>query len=190
MNAPRSVVLLDEIEKAHPRVWNTFLQVFDAGRLSDSRGMTADFSHTVIVMTSNIGASTFSSTNLGFGSSERDNHVDESRVLAAVKEVMAPELVNRLDAVVVMRPLSLEAIRGIAAKEVGAAVDKLTERGYELAVEDAVIDLLATTGYDSAYGARHLQRNIEKILLQPLVNCGPGRLVARVDGQVVTWAQA
>ncbi|GED95962.1 AAA family ATPase [Gordonia crocea] len=167
-NRPRCVVLLDEIEKAHPVVWNVFLQVFDAGRLSDSRGVTADFRDAVVVMTSNIGVREANSKPLGFGAAAG---VERSRELAlgALKDTMPPELLNRIDEVAQFEELSLAAITEIARDEVDRAIDMLASRGWTVGVDDEVIDWLATTGYDPAYGARHLQRNIERRLLSDLV---------------------
>lgn len=185
--APRSVVLLDEIEKAHPTIWNTFLQVFDAGRLTDGRGTTADFSQAIVIMTSNIGATAFSQGALGFAGESQKTIADEAKVRDAVKQTMAPELLNRLDAVVVFRPLSARAIHDIARKEVSAVSDSMISRGYHLDVSDEIVELVATTGYDPAYGARHLLRNIESMLLQQLVDHQPNRLRAVRDGDTVVW---
>lgn len=187
LSRPNAVVLLDEIEKAHRTIWNAFLQVFDAGRLSDARGNVADFSNTIIVMTSNLGADAFGREAIGFGGQEALGAQAENRVLATVREVMAPELVNRLDAVVVFQQLSEAAIHDIARKEIAAACDRLAERGYLLTVEPDAVDLIATTGYDPTYGGRHLQRNIERLLLQPLVAEGGRRLTATASGDHITW---
>ncbi|MFC0316516.1 AAA family ATPase [Gordonia phosphorivorans] len=165
---PRCVVLLDEIEKAHPTVWNTFLQVFDAGRLTDSRGTTADFADAVIVMTSNLGVREAQSKAVGFGNV---NTASRSRSLAqdALEKAMPPELLNRIDEIAQFEPLTPEAIAQIAEVEVAAAIDMLTGRGWTFTVDADVIAWLATTGYDPAYGARHLHRNIERRLLADLV---------------------
>ncbi|WP_290705950.1 AAA family ATPase [Gordonia sp. UBA5067] len=165
---PRCVVLLDEIEKAHPVVWNTFLQVFDAGRLTDSRGVTADFRDAVIVMTSNIGVQEANSRPLGFGTASSPERSREL-ALAALKGTMPPELLNRIDEVAQFAALSPQAIAEIARAEVDSAIDMLAGRGWTVTVDDDVINWLATTGYDPEYGARHLQRNIERRLLADLV---------------------
>lgn len=187
---PDTVLLLDEIEKAHPIVWNTFLQVFDAGRLSDSRGAVADFSSTVVVMTSNLGASSFVGPPVGFAPSMDEQQAADAadeRVLGAVRERMPPELVNRLDEVVVFRPLTVEAIEDIARREVALFRDRVVLRGYRLEIGDEVIKLVATSGYDPAYGARHLQRNIERLLIQPLAVADGHDLRAVVVGGRVVW---
>jgi ATP-dependent Clp protease ATP-binding subunit ClpA len=184
---PDTVVLFDEIEKAHPVVWNTLLQVFDAGRLSDSRGTVADFSSTVIIMTSNLGAGAFKGPSLGFGTTTTSG-LDDERVILAVKQAMAPELINRLDDIVVFHPLTRADIRGIARKEVVLVLDRMSARGYTVSVDDDVIDHIAEVGYDAAYGARHLQRNIERLLLEPLTRANGLNLVARLDGTEIRWS--
>ena len=184
---PQSLVLLDEIEKAHPTVWNAFLQVFDAGRLTDARGNVAKFSNTVVVMTSNLGSEAFRSNPIGFRASEKITDMQANRAIDAVKQTMPPELVNRLDEIIVFNSLSREAIRSIAEQEIGKALQRLGERGYELSVKPVVIEHIADTGYDPAYGARHLQRNIERYLLQSLVGHTPAKLEAVMNAGSVEW---
>ncbi|MDR2379227.1 MAG: AAA family ATPase [Bifidobacteriaceae bacterium] len=181
---PRSLILLDEVEKAHPRVWNLFLQVFDAGRLTDGRGVTADFAETVIVMTSNLGVEEAKSRAIGFG--ESVGQVDDTRLLAAVKERLAPELLNRVDHIVVFRTLDIEAIEEIARSELAALMARLSSAGWVVALAPEVAPWLARTGHDPAYGARHLQRNIEQELLV-LLAAAPTRSlrVDVVDGRLV-----
>jgi hypothetical protein len=184
---PDAVVLLDEIEKAHPAIWNAFLQVFDAGRLSDARGNVADFSQTVIAMTSNLGARAFNAPSVGFRRAEPE--LGDDRVLDAVKQTMVPELVNRIGEIVVFQPHDPLAIERIARKEVASAIDRLAERGYRLTVDDDAVALLARTGYDAAYGARHLQRNIERMLLQPLAGRPQRVLRAAVADDAIAWVE-
>lgn len=159
---PDCVVLLDEIEKAHPVIWNTFLQVFDAGRLTDSRGLTADFANTVIVMTSNLGAAAAASPALGFGSPSASVTLGRQKIMSAVKEAMAPELINRIDEFVVFDPLSVDAIEQIAESELSAVKERLLVNGWTVSYEPEVTRHIASTSYDPAFGARHLQRNIER----------------------------
>jgi ATP-dependent Clp protease ATP-binding subunit ClpA len=183
---PECVLLLDEIEKAHPTVWNTFLQVFDAGRLTDSKGTTVDFSGAVIVMTSNIGAVEAAAAPLGFVTSGADVKLARGRVLRAVKETMAPELVNRIDELVVFDPLSMDAIEEIAVRELAKACHRLAESGWSVRYDDDVVKYLVATGYDPAYGARHLQRNIERLFLGLIAEAGTKRAHVRVaDGELV-----
>ena len=185
-NSPDTVILLDEIEKAHPDIWNTFLQVFDDGRLTDSRGNVASFADTVIVMTSNIGSRAFSQVPTGFVV-DRDPAADDERAREAVREIMRPELVNRLDEIVVFHPLDRATIAAIADKEVGDTVQRLAKRGYALTVTPEVVQFLADEGYDQHYGARHLQRNVEKHLLEPLVRHQPGTYTTTLLDGSVEW---
>jgi len=187
---PETVLLLDEIEKAHPSVWNAFLQVFDAGRLSDSRGNAATFERTVIVMTSNLGASVFASPPVGFAPVQDDLQIaarDSERLLEKVRETLPIELVNRLDEIVVFRPLTEAVIEEIARLEIDRMRTRLAERGYALAISDEVVKLVARTGYDPAFGARHLQRNVERLLLEPLAVTTGRQLAAEVRDDTVVW---
>ena len=187
---PQAVVLLDEIEKAHPVVWNTFLQVFDAGRLTDARGAVADFSQAVIVMTSNLGAEHFGKPAVGFRREDgADTAVD--RVLETLRNRMSPELINRIDEVAVFDPLSEADISKITRLEVNRVAVRLRDRGLLVHVDDPIIDHLALTGYSPAYGARHVQRNIERVLLSSLIGLAPGtwRALLGDDGSV-SWTTA
>ena len=170
---PRSVVLLDEIEKAHPDVWNAFLQVFDAGRLTDAHGETTHFSQTVIVMTSNLGGPEGTRTVPGFGSGSEDPTV---RQLAAIRQVMAPELINRIDEIVFFAPLGLDDLETIAVGELSRLIMRLAAQDWWIEIGPGVARWLAETGYDPAYGARHLQRNLERRLLMRLAG-SPSRHV-------------
>lgn len=183
---PDSLVLLDEFEKAHPRIWNTFLQVFDDGRLTDSMGRTVDFSRTVFVLTSNIGAADAAKSPIGFSRRDGDDGFEE-RIRESTKGTLAPELLNRLDDVVVFRALSEETITEIAHQSIGQLVDTYRTRGFNLEVPQDVIGHIASTGYDPQYGARHLHRNIERLLLEPLIGVSGERLVARLAGNRITW---
>jgi len=185
--SPHSVILLDEIEKAHPTIWNAFLQVFDAGQLSDSRGTVADFADSIIIMTSNLGVSASTGTQLGFGDQKADVARVDSAVLKAVTTSMPPELVNRLDDVIIFSPLSRDVIRGIAYKEISAIFDKLANRGYRLSIDDDALGLVSASGYDVRYGGRHVHRNIEKLLLQPLVTAQLKHARATVTDNEVRW---
>jgi ATP-dependent Clp protease ATP-binding subunit ClpC len=177
---PRCLILLDEVEKAHPRVWNLFLQVFDAGRLTDGRGVTADFAESVIVMTSNLGVQEAKSRAIGFG--EAVGQVDEARLLATVKERMAPELLNRVDQIIVFKALSLDAIEQIARAELTALSARLSSAGWVVTLSPEVAPWLARVGHDPAFGARHLQRNIEQELLVLLADAPTRSLRVDVRG--------
>jgi ATP-dependent Clp protease ATP-binding subunit ClpA len=184
---PESLILLDEIEKSHPTVWNTFLQVFNDGRLTDGQGREADFSRSVVVMTSNLGSENFRRKHpLGFHSGDVTTEAAE-RTLEAVKQAMPPELINRIDAVVMFNPLGPEVIHEIARREVSGALDRLRERGYDTDVPADVVAFIAADGYEPAFGARHLHRSIERHLLQTLVDQAPGKLRASVTDNEVRW---
>ena len=188
---PDSLILLDEIEKSHATVWNTFLQIFDDGRLTDGQGKEADFSRSVIVMTSNLGSESFRRKRpIGFRSDDEVADLQSERTQDAVKEAMPPELVNRLDAVIVFDALTPAAIREIASREIAVALDRLHGRGYEAEVPDDVVSFVAEQGYDPAYGARHLHRNIERHLLETLVDHPPSKLRAVLSGDSVAWSPA
>jgi len=188
---PESVILLDEIEKSHPTVWNTFLQVFNDGRLTDGQGREADFSQCVIVMTSNLGSENFRRKHpIGFTAVDTTVTDAVERTLDAVKQAMPPEFINRLDSIVMFNPLSPATIREIAGREIAGALARLRERGYDTEVPSDVVAFIAAESYDPAYGARHLHRSIERHLLQSLVGHSPGRLRAVITNGEVTWTEA
>lgn len=186
---PRAVILLDEFEKAHPMVWNAFLQVFDYGTLTDARGAITSFSDTIVILTSNLGSREFSKATIGFAR-DTNRRDAEQAVLRTVDDSLPPELRNRLDDIVVFHPLSLETIRAIAEREVMRASDRLSSLGYTLDVPPAVIDSIASYGYEPTYGARHVHRSIERHVLEPLVRLSPGRYRARSDGANIEWETA
>lgn len=184
---PHVLLLLDEIEKAHPIVWNTFLQVFDAGRLTDSRGVTAEFAHAVIVMTTNLGAEVFSSgKGAGFGTVESTAAADESSVLRTVKQIMAPELVNRLDDVLVFRPLTVDVVRSIARQQLVATCDRLAAQRWVVDVNESLVDHLASKGYSKEFGARALQRTIEDEFLHRVIELPKGHYVGSATDAKIT----
>jgi ATP-dependent Clp protease ATP-binding subunit ClpC len=171
---PYQVVLLDEVEKAHRDVLEAFLQVFDEGRLTDGRGRTVDFTNTVLVMTSNLGADAAiapSGRSIGFRHGVRaEGRGDEAGVIAAARDALAPELYNRIDEVLVFRPLGEHDVREIAKRLLSGLGHSLTEsRGVGLVFDDAVCDaLLAQGGYDPTLGARPMKRAIAKLIEAPL----------------------
>ncbi|MDR0898398.1 MAG: ATP-dependent Clp protease ATP-binding subunit, partial [Oscillospiraceae bacterium] len=164
---PYSVILLDEVEKAHPDVFNILLQMLEDGRLTDSKGRVVSFKNTIVVMTSNIGASTISNEKrVGFGRVDpaglQRYEEMKSRVLAEVRTALRPEFLNRLDEVIVFHALSqaeIERIAGLLLRQVSA---RLTERGMHLSVTDEAVALLAQAGFDPNYGARPLRRMIQR----------------------------
>ncbi len=172
---PYSVVLLDEIEKAHPDVFNILLQVLDDGRLTDSQGRTVDFKNTVIIMTSNVGASAVKSVGpLGFtnglGDSEEkaDYEKMKSQVLDSLKATFRPEFLNRIDETIVFHRLEQSHIRSIVDLMLSDLHKRLDEQEMTMTVSDEAKDILVREGYDPAYGARPLRRTIQRLIEDPL----------------------
>jgi len=165
---PFAVVLLDEFEKAHPRVWDLFLQVFDDGRLTDANGQVADFRHAIIILTSNVGATSHQSSSLGF--TPGGAAFSEAQVTRALAGLFRPEFINRIDRVVVFRPLTKAVMRDILKKELGDVVKRRGFRNRDWAVEwePSAIDFLLERGFTPDMGARPLRRAIEEHLLAPL----------------------
>jgi len=158
---PYSVLLLDEVEKAHPDVFNVLLQLLDDGRLTDGQGRTVDFRNTVVIMTSNLGSEVFQQT--GLSETEQFEHVN-----AVLRRHFRPEFVNRIDDVVNFHPLRKEEIRQIVDVQLRSLAKRLAERNLELELTPAARDLLAERGYDPLYGARPLKRAIQRLVLDPL----------------------
>ena len=190
---PYSVVLFDEIEKAHPDVFNVLLQVLDDGRITDSQGRTVDFKNTVIIMTSNIG-----SRHLLEG--VEGNEIKESTreaVMADLRQHFRPEFLNRVDEVVVFRQLTREDLLRVVDLEVAKIQGRLADRQIELVLDDAAKAFLLDTGYRAEYGARQLRRAVERHLEDPLSEeilrgtyVGRCRIHARVEeGKLVFQAR-
>ncbi len=160
---PYSVILLDEIEKAHPDVFNILLQVLDDGRLTDGQGRTVDFRNCVIVMTSNLG-----STEIQAHAGEQ--HYDEIKraVMQQVSQHFRPEFINRIDESVVFHPLTQEQIRAIAQIQLQALTARLQEKEIGISISEAAMDLLGELGFDPVYGARPLKREIQQLIENPL----------------------
>jgi ATP-dependent Clp protease ATP-binding subunit ClpC len=159
-------VLLDEIEKAHPEVWNVLLQLMDDGRLTDGEGRTVDFTNAVIVMTSNLGAG---KARRGIGFTAGEPAAEAERMEAAAKEAFLPEFINRIDEIVTFEALTPQHVERIAAQMVARVADRLrAERGIELTVDDALVTQLARDGFDEQFGARPLQRHIRRTLEKAL----------------------
>jgi len=160
---PYSVLLLDEVEKAHADVFNILLQVMDDGRLTDGQGRTVDFRNTVIVMTSNLGSELIQDL-----SSEANYEQMKQQVMTVVGAHFRPEFINRIDETVVFHPLGQEQIRDIASIQMDLLRERLRDRELSLAVSDEVMDMLAAIGFDPAYGARPLKRAIQQYFENPL----------------------
>ncbi|MBB5325570.1 ATP-dependent Clp protease ATP-binding subunit ClpB [Anoxybacillus tepidamans] len=162
---PYSVILLDEIEKAHPEVFNILLQVLDDGRITDSQGRTVDFKNTVIIMTSNIGSHT-----LLEGVKEDGNIQEETReqVMQQLRMHFRPEFLNRVDDIVLFKPLTMKEVKGIVEKFVKELGQRLADRHISLTLSEQAKEYIATSGFDHAYGARPLKRFIQKQIETPL----------------------
>ena len=171
---PYSVILFDEIEKAHPDVFNILLQVLDDGHLKDSHGREVNFKNTIIIMTSNVGASEIKNSRLGFGSSEQDYDDVRDKQMQALKNTFKPEFINRVDDIIIFRSLEKQDMQLICRKMLGDVVDRLAERNITLTYDDAACELLIEKGYNKEYGARPLrravQRNVEDMLSEKLLS--------------------
>jgi ATP-dependent Clp protease ATP-binding subunit ClpB len=190
---PYSVILLDEVEKAHQDVFNVLLQVLDDGRLTDGQGRTVDFRNTVIIMTSNLGSQVIQASIEEQAAGEGNYARMKSAVMEIVQQSFRPEFINRIDDIVVFRPLGTEQIRSIVDIQLGFLRKRLQERNMELSLDDAARDLLGEAGFDPVYGARPLKRAIQQQIENPLAqrilqgSFGPGdriKVTAR-DGQLV-----
>ncbi|GAQ25567.1 negative regulator of genetic competence ClpC/MecB [Tepidanaerobacter syntrophicus] len=163
---PYSVILFDEIEKAHPDVFNILLQILEDGRLTDSKGRTVDFRNTILIMTSNVGANLIQKPKtLGFGPAQEEskNYEDmKSMVLEELRKTFKPEFLNRIDEIIVFHPLSEEHIREIVTLMIDELNKRLGEKQISIEVTDRAKDMLAKEGYDPMYGARPLRRVIQK----------------------------
>ncbi|MEM9410205.1 MAG: AAA family ATPase, partial [Planctomycetota bacterium] len=161
---PYSVILLDEIEKAHDDVYNILLQVLDDGRLTDSHGNTVDFTNTIVVMTSNVGSQLIQRIAADGGSEdEMREGIEES-----IRARFAPELLNRMDEKIVFQPLSKSEIRKIVELQIEILSERLAEQELNLIVTEAAVDAVAGLGYDPIYGARPLKRIIQNEVVNPL----------------------
>ncbi|MGI9300469.1 MAG: ATP-dependent chaperone ClpB [Luminiphilus sp.] len=187
---PYSLLLLDEIEKAHSDVFNILLQVLDDGRLTDGQGRTVDFRNTVIVMTSNLGSDIIQEMADG----EHDEIKRE--VMGAVADHFRPEFINRIDESVVFQPLDVDQIRSIAEIQLKALADRLVDRELTLDISEAVLEQLSRVGFDPVYGARPLKRAIQQLVENPLAQAvledqfHPGdRVFAALDGSSIKFAR-
>jgi ATP-dependent Clp protease ATP-binding subunit ClpB len=165
---PYAVILLDEVEKAHPDVFNILLQVLDDGRLTDGQGRTVDFRNTVIVMTSNLGSQMIQDAADSGGDAEEQYTKMKAAVMGVVQAHFRPEFINRLDELVVFRPLEKNQIRAIAKIQLAYLEKRLAERDLQLDVGDNALALLGNVGFDPVYGARPLKRAIQQQLENPL----------------------
>jgi ATP-dependent Clp protease ATP-binding subunit ClpB len=167
---PYSVVLFDEIEKAHPDVFNTLLQVLDDGRLTDNKGRVVNFKNTIIIMTSNLGSDLIREKFEGLTAENRDVVVEDAKetVLAMLKQTIRPEFLNRIDEIIMFTPLSKAETRRIVDLQIDSIYKMLKNSGVELRVTEDARDFIAEEGYDPQFGARPIKRVIQRYLLNDL----------------------
>ena len=194
---PYAVILFDEVEKAHPDVFNVLLQILEDGRLTDGQGRVVDFKNTVVVMTSNAGAHTIKKQrSMGFGSSAGDEKSYEAmreNIMDEVKRIFRPEFLNRVDEIIVFHALEQEEIDRIAALMLSGVQKRLRERDIDLEVDDSALKLLSAAGYDLQYGARPLRRAIQRMvedalseeILEGKVKLGDRVSMSAQDGKLV-----
>jgi ATP-dependent Clp protease ATP-binding subunit ClpC len=166
---PYSVVLFDEVEKAHHEIFNTMLQIFDDGHLTDGSGRRVDFRNTIIILTSNVGSrSAFErATPIGYNKIAQDNHTEYSK---ALEKVFAPEFLNRIDEIICFRSLSIDEVEQIVEIEIGYIFARAREQGYEVEISTEAKRRLATLGYESRYGIRSLRRTLIRSIEEPLAS--------------------
>jgi ATP-dependent Clp protease ATP-binding subunit ClpC len=198
---PYSVVLFDEIEKAHPEVWSVLLQIMEDGRLTDGQGRRVDFKNSIVVMTSNVGAQDITSKRkaLGFssgaaGGESGTKSLDEirERVMEELKKTFKPEFLNRIDDTIVFHQLDKEHIRGVAEIMLGELRERMAALGVSLNVDDSAIDELVREGFDPVYGARPLRRVIQskiedvaaELILEGKFTPGDTMLVTEKNGKL------
>jgi ATP-dependent Clp protease ATP-binding subunit ClpC len=172
---PYSVLLLDEIEKAHPDVFNILLQILEDGRLTDSQGRTVDFRHAIVIMTSNIGAQEIArNTPLGFAVSDDETGITyddmKNRIMGELKKVFRPEFLNRIDDVIVFHKLTKDEIKTIVELLLRRIREQLADRDLQLELSEDAKDLLVDKGWDPAMGARPLRRAIQRYIEDPLAD--------------------
>jgi ATP-dependent Clp protease ATP-binding subunit ClpA len=168
---PHCVVLLDEVEKAHPEVFDLFLQVFDAGRLTDAQGHTVDAQHAIWIMTSNVGTDMLGrSMPSGFRASMKGTaeEMQRDRIMERLRDTFRPEFLNRIDDIVIFHPLDQDQVRSIARLQLNELASRLLDQGLTLDADDSVIDLLCKEGFSQTQGARPLRRAVERLLTVPL----------------------
>ncbi len=170
---PYRVILFDEIEKAHPEVWNSLLQILDDGRLTDGQGEVVDFRNTVLIMTSNLGTEYINkSGSLGFlgTTDDSDNREDKMKIDKALKSTFRPEFLNRIDEIIMFEKLSVEDMEKIVVLQLHELQERMRENGVELTLDPDARKWMASIGYDPAFGARPLRRALQKYIESPLSN--------------------
>jgi ATP-dependent Clp protease ATP-binding subunit ClpB len=167
---PYSVVLFDEIEKAHPDVFNVLLQVLDDGRLTDNKGRTVNFKNTIIIMTSNLGSHLIQESLGSMTASNQEEVLEETRLklMELLRRTIRPEFLNRIDETIVFTPLSRSDIRQIVKLQFDQVLKRLSGTDVKISLTDAAVDWLATIGYDPHFGARPVKRQLQKYVLNEL----------------------
>ena len=167
---PYSVVLFDEIEKAHPDVFNILLQVLDDGRLTDNKGRTVNFKNTIIIMTSNLGSAYIQQQFASLNDSNRDMVIENTRkqVQELLKQTIKPEFLNRIDETIMFLPLNREEIAQVVRLQIGHVCRMLAANDIRLRLTEAAVDYIADAGYDPEFGARPVKRAIQNLLLNVL----------------------
>jgi ATP-dependent Clp protease ATP-binding subunit ClpC len=186
---PYSLILLDEIEKADAQLLNIFLQVFDAGRLTDGKGKVAYFDNATIVMTSNIGTHLFAQNKLGYGADSQESRVSRSDLMKEVKRFFQPEFLNRIDEIVFFTPLTLENVREIAEMKLFSIFEQLRKQGKQLVIEEKTMLELCKMGYDYEYGARNLERVLRRKLLDKLAQMALKEDWGQIKSLIAVWEQ-
>jgi len=187
---PYSVILLDEIEKAHPDVFNLLLQALDDGQITDSLGRKVDFKNTIIIMTSNLGSRQLKDfgTGVGFGTSSREqtkSDLEKSVIQSALKKAFAPEFLNRIDDVVLFNSLTKENIHKIIDIELRSLFGRIEDLGYGIVLSDEAKSFVADEGFDEAFGARPLARALQKLIEDPLAEHIIGKKLEEGDKVVI-----
>ena len=198
---PYSVILLDEIEKAHPDVYNILLQVLEDGRMTDGQGRTVDFRNTIIIMTSNVGAESLGKNKrLGFqrvADEAEDYAMMKERIMEQMKHTFRPEFLNRIDEIIVFHNLSNEELQQIIDLLIKDLSQRIIDNGYQLELSEPARALVLKEGYEPAYGARPLKRAIQRLVEDPVseeilkknVRLGDTILVDAADGKIVVTSK-
>jgi len=193
---PYAVVLLDEIEKAHPYVFNILLQVLDDGRLTDNKGRTVDFKNTVLIMTSNIGSMVIQQKLSGLTEANADRLFDETReaVMDALKTHLRPEFINRIDDIIMFKPLTRDEIMEVVSLQFKQLKKMMTDNGLRVEISESALRWLADAGYDPNYGARPIKRVMQKQLMNQLSKLilsgqidGSRPIIIEKEGQGLTF---
>jgi energy-coupling factor transporter ATP-binding protein EcfA2 len=168
---PHSVIILDEVEKAHPQIWDSFLQIFDAGKITDNHGQMVDFSKTIIIMTSNLGASELKPSELGFSESFLSEKAQEGVVKRAIEKNFKPEFINRIDEIIFFNQLSVDVARQVVRREIGIVGERMTPKGFSLLnYDDNVVDSIINLSDFNKYGARDIQRVVFRNISKPIAS--------------------